>query len=88
MVVPEAMALGRAVIASRTRGPEEVVDDGRTGLLLAPGDEDALAAAMVRLIDDAATRARLGAAGEAEVREHRSAAGMAARFAQVYAGVL
>jgi glycosyltransferase involved in cell wall biosynthesis len=87
MVVPEAMALGRAVVASRTRGPEEVVAQGRTGMLVPPGDERALAATISALVADGELRARLGTAGEAEVRANRSASVMAEKFAQLYANL-
>jgi glycosyltransferase involved in cell wall biosynthesis len=61
-VIVEAMAAGLPVIASRAGGPMEIVDDGRTGLLVTPGDEAALAAAMQRLAGSASLRSRLGAA--------------------------
>jgi glycosyltransferase involved in cell wall biosynthesis len=61
----EAMACGVPLVAT-TGGavPEVVGRDGETGLLVAPGDPSALAAALVRALDDAALRARLGAAGQ------------------------
>lgn len=61
MVVPEAMAMRRAVIAADAGGPREVVTHGHDGLLVAPGDVDALASAMLRLADDPAERERLAA---------------------------
>jgi MMP alpha-(1->4)-mannosyltransferase len=64
----EAMSCGVAVVAT-TGGalPEVVGDDGETGLLVPPDDPGALAAAIVRLLDDPALRARLGAAGRERV---------------------
>jgi glycosyltransferase involved in cell wall biosynthesis len=64
----EAMACGVAVVAT-TGGalPEVVGADGETGLLVAPDDPGALADAIARLLDDAALRARLGAAGRERV---------------------
>jgi len=59
MVVPEAMAAGRAVIAADAGGPREVVTHGHDGLLVPPGDVDALAAALLRLAADPAERRRL-----------------------------
>jgi glycosyltransferase involved in cell wall biosynthesis/GT2 family glycosyltransferase len=50
-VVFEAMGRGRAVIGTRPGGHEDMIDDGRTGLLVDAGDVDGLAAAMRRLID-------------------------------------
>ncbi len=65
----EAMAAGKAVLASRVGGVPEVVEDGRTGILLAPGDPDALADALVALAGDPVRRAELGAAGQQRARE-------------------
>ena len=77
-----ALSMGYAV-ASTTPGREGVpVVDGRQ-LLVADGDE-AFAAAVGRLLDDAALRARLGAAGRAFVREHFEWAGIVARLEAGY----
>jgi glycosyltransferase involved in cell wall biosynthesis len=59
----EAMACARPVVAARTGGLPEVVRDGETGYLVPPGDARALAERIGALLDDAALRARLGAAG-------------------------
>ncbi len=67
----EAMAAGRAVVASRVAGIPDVLVDGVNGLLVPPGDVPALRAALCRLITDDALRARLGAAArETAVRRH------------------
>ena len=60
-VLTEAMAAGLSVVASEVGGIPEVVRDGETGLLVPPGDVGALAAALDRLVDDPALRARLAA---------------------------
>lgn len=65
----EAMRVGVPVVASRVGGVSEVVQDGRTGLLVQPGDAPGLAAALSRLLDDEALRARLGSAGRRYVQE-------------------
>lgn len=62
LVALEAAAAGKAVIASAIGGLPDIVVDGETGLLVEPGNRAALAAALQRLIDDHALRARLGAA--------------------------
>ena len=59
----EAMALGRAVIASRVAGPREIVEDGITGLLFDPGNAEQLAACLRRLQDDPQLAVKLGQAG-------------------------
>jgi glycosyltransferase involved in cell wall biosynthesis len=66
----EAMACGVPVVAS-TGGalPEVVGDDGVTGLLVPPGDADALAGTITRALGDAGLRARIGAAGRARALE-------------------
>ena len=64
----EAMALGKAVVASAVGGVPESVRDDETGLLVPSGDPAALARAVARLRDDAPLRERLGAAAAHEVR--------------------
>jgi glycosyltransferase involved in cell wall biosynthesis len=65
MVALEAMERGRPVIASAVGGLSEIVDDGRTGLLVPPGDADALAGAILELAADRSRAAAMGAAGRA-----------------------
>ncbi len=62
-VAVEAMAAGKAVVASRIGGIPEAVDHEQTGLLVPPGDPVALARALRRLLDHPELRARLGKAG-------------------------
>jgi phosphatidylinositol alpha 1,6-mannosyltransferase len=63
----EALASGVPVIAPRSGGPIDVVDDGATGFLYAPGDGGELAALVGRLHDDPRLRRRLGRAARAAV---------------------
>ena len=65
----EAAAMELPVVASNVDGIPDVVDDGRTGLLVAPGDAAALAGAIRRLASDASLRAEMGRAGRALVEE-------------------
>jgi len=74
LVVLEAMATGRPVIASRIGGLADLVVDGETGFLVAPGDAGALGEAIERLLADPALRARMGQAGQQRVVEFQPAA--------------
>jgi glycosyltransferase involved in cell wall biosynthesis len=67
-VVMEAMAAGRPVVAYRTGGVPEMVADGETGFMVAPGDLSGLTAGIVRLVGDPDLRQRLGAAAAERVR--------------------
>jgi glycosyltransferase involved in cell wall biosynthesis len=69
VVCAEAMAHGRPVVASAVGGLRDLVVDGETGLLVAPGDVTALRAALERLLGDRELRERLGRAGRERVRE-------------------
>jgi glycogen(starch) synthase len=79
----EAMAAGKAVIASRTGGVPEIVADGETGILVAPGEAAALAAAIRTVATDSALRERLGAAGRERVRKFTWEA-VATTYIQIY----
>ncbi|MGE5591801.1 MAG: glycosyltransferase family 4 protein [Bacillota bacterium] len=59
-VVMEAQAAGKAVVASRTGGIPEMVDGGRSGLLVSPGDEHELAGALALLLDNPDLTSSLG----------------------------
>lgn len=68
MVLLEAMATGRPVIATSVGGIPEVVVDGVTGLLVPPLNPSRLADAMLRLLEDRSARLKMGMAGNARVR--------------------
>ena len=84
----EAMAAGTPVVGSAIPGIEELVRDGRSGLLAPPGDGTALAAAISRLLSDDALAASLRTAAQELVRTEFSAATMVQRIAAVHAEVL
>jgi D-inositol-3-phosphate glycosyltransferase len=87
-VLLEAMAAGRPVIAPREGGPLEIVSDGETGLLVPPRDPDALAAAMVSLLEDPARRAAMSRAARARVSAVFDIDGHARAVAEVFDDVL
>lgn len=68
----EYMATGLAVVGSKAGQVADVVGDGRSGLLVPPGDAPALAAALARLIEDQALRSRLGRQAREDARQKHS----------------
>lgn len=77
----EGMLARRPVVACRTQGLVEVVDDGRTGLLAEPGDAASLAAAIERLLRDETLRTTVAEAGLAEAHERFTTGRYRARIA-------
>lgn len=84
----EAMAAGLPVVASRVGGLCELVDDGRTGLLVPPGDPAVLAQCLAGLARDPERRRALGAAGRQRARERFSVDQMVSEITDVYAEML
>jgi mannosyltransferase len=80
----EAMAVGAALVASRAGAAELVIDDGATGVLVPPGDADALAAALEPLMRDPAAAAAMGARARARVVANFSLDAEAEAIARVY----
>ncbi len=72
LVLLDAMAMGKAVVASAVNGTRDYVRDGETALVVPPGDPVALSAALTRLWRDEALRRRLGAAARTETLERCS----------------
>ena len=64
------MASGLPVIGVRAGGVQDLIRDGETGLLCAPGDEAALIAATRQLAEDATLRRTMGAAARQEAERH------------------
>ncbi|MDY3553607.1 glycosyltransferase family 4 protein [Gemmata sp. JC717] len=79
-----AMAAGRPVLAFRTPELEEIIEDGETGVLVAPGDRAALATRAQELLADPEKAARIGDAGRARVTERFSAARFIEQHVRVY----
>ncbi len=80
----EAQAMELPVVASRVHGIPDVVEDSRTGLLVRPGDVEALAAALGRLAGDADLRSAMGRAGRAFVQERYRWEENAAQMERLY----
>lgn len=86
LVLVEAMALGTPVVATSVGGPAEIIEDGVSGLLVAPGDHRAMADAIARALDPVVA-AGLGRAAAARA-ERFSAERMATTFASLFDEVL
>jgi glycosyltransferase involved in cell wall biosynthesis len=82
----EAMAMARAVVATDTPGCRDAVIDGKTGLLVPPGDPDALAAAMTRFARDPAFAIAAGEAGLAACRAQFDTKSVVPRLADLVTG--
>jgi glycosyltransferase involved in cell wall biosynthesis len=85
MALLEAQASGVPVVAGACGGVGAIIASGATGLLVPPGDADAFAGAVRRLICDADERARLGAAARRRVREAHDLPVAARRLAALLA---
>jgi glycosyltransferase involved in cell wall biosynthesis len=87
MVVLEAMAMGRAVLASAIPSLRELIEPDVHGVLVPPGDRNALAAALAGLCRDRERRHSLGDAARRRVYQHFTASAVAARIAELLHGV-
>lgn len=87
IVVLEAMATARPVIASRIGGLTDIVVDGETGLLVTPGDPAALREGIESLLADPRRREQMGAAGHERVNQFMVSA-VVPRYEQVYSRLL
>ncbi|MCI0353852.1 MAG: glycosyltransferase [Acidobacteria bacterium] len=84
LVLLEAMASGRTVVATRSGGPEEVVEDGKTGLLVPAASTDALSAAIVRVLADRALAGELARNARALVETRYSLQQMLHQYQLLY----
>jgi glycosyltransferase involved in cell wall biosynthesis len=84
----EAMAMRKAVIGTRVDGTREVLQDGVNGLMVEPGDVEALALAIVRLARDRELRESLRAKAFQTVRQRFDAATMTGEIEAIYTKVL
>lgn len=84
----EAMAVGIPVVSTAYAGVEELVTDGREGLIVPLGDVDAFVIATERLLADDALRRQLGECGRASVEQRFTMKAMGARLYSVYESAL
>ena len=88
IAVLEAMAMRKPVVATTTGGLPEIVQDGETGMLVPPGDANALAGAGSSLLQDSARCRQLGEAGRARVAAYFTVEAMMDRLSSGYESVL
>ncbi len=88
MVVLEAMAAGRPILATAVGDNPQVLRQDETGILVPPGDADALAAGMIRLLQDEGLRSRLGRGAFDAYEAGFTARAMAQRYLATYQEVL
>ena len=84
LTVVEAMACGKPVVVTGAGGAAELFRDGHDALGVPPGDAEALAAAVGRLVEDAALRRRLGENARCHVLARFARAGLGERFLSLY----
>ncbi len=88
LAVLEAMAAGAPIVSSAIGGTDELIEDGGSGLLVPPGNAEALAAALRRALDDPDLRASLAARARERVERDLTRERMAARVTGVYRELL
>ncbi|MFJ9908304.1 glycosyltransferase family 4 protein [Streptomyces sp. NPDC101152] len=84
MALIEAMACATPVVGSAVGGIPHVIADGETGLLVPPGDPDALAAACTKLLTDGGLADSMGAAGRREAEERYAWPHLTARYLELF----
>jgi glycosyltransferase involved in cell wall biosynthesis len=84
LVLVEALYLGTPVLTTRVGGIPEIVDDGVDGVLVGPGDPEALSGALVSLLEDDNRRVRLAGRGSLKVVERFSFEKMVRAYEAVY----
>ena len=88
LVMLEAMACGVPVVGSDVGGIPEVVRDEETGVIVPPGDVEALAQALDRLLSDADLRAAMGARARETIEREHTLEGAARSYVELYEGAL
>jgi glycosyltransferase involved in cell wall biosynthesis len=84
LAIVEAMAAGLAIVATATEGAREIIDDEETGIIVAIGDHQAMAASVLHLLEDENSRRRIGKLARRQARERFSLDKMVDATEQVY----
>ncbi len=87
-VIPQAFAIGRPVIATDAGGLPEIIEDGVTGLLISPGDREAIAGAILRMAEHKEEAQKMAVKGRDKILKDFTFQGMIDRTAGVYYDVL
>jgi glycosyltransferase involved in cell wall biosynthesis len=87
-VLLESMAAGAPTVATRVGGTPEALIDGVTGLLVPPGDADAMATAIMRMLSDDAMADRMGQAARHRIAEMFSVKRMVRATEDIYLELL
>jgi glycosyltransferase involved in cell wall biosynthesis len=87
-VIIEGMAAGKPVVATNGGGVPEIVQDGRTGILVPMGDASAMAEAICRICADPVLAGTMGSRGKQRVAEHFTIEQTARKVESVYANIL
>jgi glycosyltransferase involved in cell wall biosynthesis len=84
LAVMEAMACGRPVVATRVGGTEDLITHGETGILFDPGDVDALADGLIRVLEDPERAAAMGRRAREWTERQMTWEGLSRRYEAVY----
>jgi glycosyltransferase involved in cell wall biosynthesis len=84
MAILEAMSVGLPVISTKINGIPELVADGETGILVTPGDINALESAILKLLNEPETRSSMGEKGKARVETLFSIDVATTKLCQIY----
>jgi glycosyltransferase involved in cell wall biosynthesis len=88
VAIIEAMAAGKAVVATSVGGVPDVIDDGRTGVLVPSRDVEALAGALTMLAKDCVARRRMGQAARESVETRFTSARLVDDVVRLYTSAL
>jgi glycosyltransferase involved in cell wall biosynthesis len=88
VVILEAMAAAKAVVATRVGENVHIIDDGRDGLLVNVQDIDGMASALTRVIADGGLRARLGDAARRKIEQQFTVGHMTRAYEDAYLDVV